>query len=249
VRNAACAIALGCCGLLAAAEPPPRLDLRALEQEMARHPAEAISIARRATEDLSPRSENFQKVFAKAAEIQEGRLTALSEAQVIELANLRQQTLADAAGARRVRQDWLQSRERALADNDAPGRVALARLWLRWLDEREAAARLCQQALRLDPDLTAAQRLLLDDLGYRQVGKEWVTGPGAGNPGRIRPGMTAAEVRASLGQPHRIARQILFRRYLEQWTFEGPTRMVLEFDCLKGQEPRVLTVHAPTARP
>src|SRR5262249_42076995 len=205
------AVALACCTLVTMstgrAEPPnPPVDLRALEQEMSRFPAEAINIARRATENLPPRSEAFQKVFAKAAEVQERRLTALSEAQVVELANLYQQTLGDAAAARRVRQDWLKARERSLADNDAPGRVALARLWLTWLGEREAAARLCLHALRLDPDLPAAERMLRDHLGYRLVGKEWVAGPGVANPARVRPGMTAAEVVAGLGQPQRVAR-------------------------------------------
>jgi hypothetical protein len=232
------------------AEPPgPPVDLRALEREMARFPAEAINIARRATENLPPRSEAFRKVFAKAAEVQEQRLTALSEAQVVELANLHQQTLADAAAAQRVRQNWLKARERGLTDNDAPGRVALARLWLNWLGEREAAARLCQNALRLDPDLPAAERMLREDLGYRLVGNDWVAGQGAAKPGRVGRGMTTAEVIAALGQPQRIDRQILSQHYLEQWTYETPARLVLEFDCRKGQEPRVLTVHAPTALP
>jgi hypothetical protein len=245
---------LTCWALLVAgggpAEPPaPRLDLRALEQEMNRHPAEAINIARRETQDLPPRSEPFLKAFAKAAEIQERRLATLSEAQVTELANVHRQTLGDAAAARRVQQNWLRARERALAGNDAPARVALARLWLTWLADRKTAARLCQEALRLDPDLTAAERMLRDDLHYRLVDRQWVPGPTAGNPAPVRPGMTQAEVIASLGQPQQIARQVLFRRYLEQWTYAAPSRVVIEFDCLKGQDPRVLTVHAPTVRP
>jgi hypothetical protein len=219
---------------------------------MLRHPAEAINIARRATDGLPTGSDAFKQAFAKAAEVQEKRLGTLTEAQVAELASVHLQTLADPAAARRVQENWLRGRERVLGENDGPGRLALARLWFRWLREREAAARLCQQALRVAPDLSAAEQMLREDLRYRRVGMEWVAdpqGPLPLKPAQIRPGMTASEVIESLGQPQRVARQILFRRYLEQWTYDAPAGLVLELDCLRGQDPRVLTVHAPAVRP
>jgi hypothetical protein len=228
------------------------VDLSTLEREMLLHPTEAINIARRASDGLQASSDAFKRVFAKAAEVQEKRLGTLSEAQVTELASVHLQTLADPPSARRVQENWLKARERMLADNDGPGRLAVARLWFRWLRERAAAARLCQEALRVAPDLVAAEQMLRDDLRYRLVRTDWVAdpqGPAPLKPAQVRPGMTAAEVVEGLGQPQRIARQVLFRRFLEQWSYDTPPGLVIEFDCLKGQDSRVLTVHSPPARP
>jgi len=60
---------------------------------------------------------------------------------------------------------------------------------------------------------------------------------------RLR-GMSQAQVRQFLGPAKRIARQILYRRYLEQWLYEGPRAVRIEFDCVRGNEPQILTVHA-----
>jgi hypothetical protein len=64
---------------------------------------------------------------------------------------------------------------------------------------------------------------------------------------RLRPGVAQAEVRRLLGPPRRVARQILYKHYLEQWVYDGPDPLRIEFDCVRGQEPQILTVHAPTA--
>jgi hypothetical protein len=58
----------------------------------------------------------------------------------------------------------------------------------------------------------------------------------------VRPGMTGMEVQNLLGKPDRVARQILYRRYLEQWTYERPS-LLIEFHGSKGQEVYVQTVH------
>jgi len=55
-------------------------------------------------------------------------------------------------------------------------------------------------------------------------------------------GMTAAAVRAKYGAPKRIARQILYRRHLEVWTYDGPTPLQIEFDCPRGEDATVLSV-------
>src|SRR2546423_133607 len=66
----------------------------------------------------------------------------------------------------------------------------------------------------------------------------------------LKPGMMQAEVRRLRGEPKRVARQILYRRYLEQWVYEGPNAVRVEFDCVRGKEPQILTVHPLTpARP
>lgn len=61
---------------------------------------------------------------------------------------------------------------------------------------------------------------------------------------QLRPGMTPVEVRALFGgAPSRIARQFLYRRHLEIWTYELPTPVFIEISCMRGEEPRVLRVH------
>jgi hypothetical protein len=61
----------------------------------------------------------------------------------------------------------------------------------------------------------------------------------------VRRGMTPAEVRQILGPPARVARQILFRRHLEQWIYDQPEAARVEFNCVRGEEPYVLTVAHP----
>ena len=48
-------------------------------------------------------------------------------------------------------------------------------------------------------------------------------------------------------EPKRVARQILYRRYLEQWVYDGPEAMRIEFDCPRGQEPKVIAIHSLNA--
>jgi hypothetical protein len=54
---------------------------------------------------------------------------------------------------------------------------------------------------------------------------------------------TPAEVRQVLGAPRGVARQILYRRYLEQWAYDAPLPLYVVFDCHKGEEPRLQSVH------
>jgi len=108
-------------------------------------------------------------------------------------------------------------------------------------------ARLCRQAPR-NPHLTAAAIMLRDDLDDPVADDGSVpraAPPRDQNPGEgeIRVGMRAGEVRQLLGTPKRVARQVLFRRYIEQWTYERPRSLCVNFNCIKGQEPHVLGVH------
>jgi hypothetical protein len=65
------------------------------------------------------------------------------------------------------------------------------------------------------------------------------------NLANVQVGMTAEAVRKQLGRPSRRSRQILYRRFVEQWRYDDPAGLWIEFDCLKGQEPKVLAVHPP----
>jgi hypothetical protein len=50
-------------------------------------------------------------------------------------------------------------------------------------------------------------------------------------------GQSPAEVRGRLGPPLRVSRQILFGRHLEQWVYEEPRPLRVEFSCVRGEEP------------
>lgn len=60
----------------------------------------------------------------------------------------------------------------------------------------------------------------------------------------VKRDLPLSEVRDRLlGSPSQRSRQILFRRYLEQWRYDDLPGVWIEFDCVKGQEPRVTAVY------
>jgi hypothetical protein len=65
---------------------------------------------------------------------------------------------------------------------------------------------------------------------------------GPAGPADLVPGLEADQVHARLGQPTRVARQVLAYRCLEQWYY-APQQLRLVFDCPRGQKPRLLHVH------
>jgi hypothetical protein len=66
----------------------------------------------------------------------------------------------------------------------------------------------------------------------------------------VRPGQSPAEVRDRLGPPARITRQVLFRRVVEQWVYDGSRPARIEFATARGREPSVSAVlPAPPLRP
>src|SRR4051812_47744817 len=58
----------------------------------------------------------------------------------------------------------------------------------------------------------------------------------------VQKGQTATQVRQKLGPPARISRQILFRRHIEQWHYEAPPPLRIEFNCVHGEEPYVCSI-------
>jgi hypothetical protein len=46
--------------------------------------------------------------------------------------------------------------------------------------------------------------------------------------------------------PTRISRQLLYRHYLEQWSYDNPSRLWLELDYHTGREPHVIVIHLST---
>jgi hypothetical protein len=50
---------------------------------------------------------------------------------------------------------------------------------------------------------------------------------------------SAAEVTEVLGKPGKTSRQIVFRQFLEQWTYEHPLPLIITFQYRQGQPARV----------
>lgn len=55
-------------------------------------------------------------------------------------------------------------------------------------------------------------------------------------------GMSSEQVRERLGAPERVARQILYHRYREQWIYDTLLPIRLTFECPRGQKPQLLSV-------
>jgi hypothetical protein len=58
---------------------------------------------------------------------------------------------------------------------------------------------------------------------------------------------TPGEVEEVLGSAKQVSRQILYRRYLEQWTYQQPLALVVLFECRQGLQPRLLSVQVRKA--
>jgi hypothetical protein len=57
---------------------------------------------------------------------------------------------------------------------------------------------------------------------------------------KLERGMTPEQVQQRVGTPRRIARQILSHRYLEQWIYDSPFPIRIQFDCPRGQKPQLV---------
>jgi hypothetical protein len=58
---------------------------------------------------------------------------------------------------------------------------------------------------------------------------------------RLVPDQTPEQVRKLLGPPARISRQILSDHHREQWGYDRPQPVRLEFEFLRGQKARLRT--------
>jgi hypothetical protein len=61
-----------------------------------------------------------------------------------------------------------------------------------------------------------------------------------------RVAQTPSEVSEVLGPPEQVARQVLYRRYREQWSYETPVPVLVIFDVAAGDGPKILTVRPAT---
>jgi hypothetical protein len=67
-------------------------------------------------------------------------------------------------------------------------------------------------------------------------------------PTLVQKGTSASDVRQRLGRPMRIDRQILYRRHIEQWVYENPHPICVQFSCVRGEDP-IVTALLPVKGP
>lgn len=72
----------------------------------------------------------------------------------------------------------------------------------------------------------------------------WNDRPEAASPS-VRPGMSVRDVRQLAGNPVSVSRQLLYRRHIEQWVYENPQPLRVQFSCIRGEEPVVTAVLRP----
>jgi hypothetical protein len=94
------------------------------------------------------------------------------------------------------------------------------------------------------PALCAGFLLAALGLGFVSAAEEKQVPPNpAAALAKVAPGQNPEQVRETLGVgPHRIARQLLYHRYREQWTYDQPYFVRLEFDCPRGQKPQLISI-------
>lgn len=146
------------------ADPPPAPEtvFQNAKRDLDERPQEAMHLARHAAPLLQGRADLLKQLWTQAARLEEQRLLALGETEVQELAGVYETNLSDLPAAERVRRRWLKERLQKLTADDGAGRLQVARLWLRWLGEPDAAVQQTRDLLQLVP--ATAHLLRLDDL-------------------------------------------------------------------------------------
>jgi hypothetical protein len=137
-------------------------------------------------------------------------------------------TVADPAVPPRARftPDELAAHERDL------GRDPVGLLLLSRLADEPAARRLRQKVFAvLSEQRRTATQAELDTLAARLA------------RALPRAADTPFAVKELLGDPGQVARQVLYRRYLEQWSYDSPVRLCVVFDCRKGLDPSLRAVY------
>ena len=82
-----------------------------------------------------------------------------------------------------------------------------------------------------------AEKKLEDRAANNRIRASWLQQRGLG--------LSTQEVRQLLGPPEHVSSQILYRRQIEQWSYDLPASLSLIFLCTKGQMPHLQTVHSP----
>jgi tetratricopeptide (TPR) repeat protein len=190
----------------------------------------ALARAERATTLLPEKKELGARLIDKAVGQARGRLGALRQSELKELANVLRTKLNRPEEAVAVTREWLDIRKNKLNDSDALAPQTLAGLYEEMLGDTVTAVELLRKAWRIDPsskEIAEAFRIR----GFRRIQNEWVeSGPGTdGTHKEARPdtgrsraliGMTPEEVRQRMGgKPNQVCRLASQGQFIEQWIY------------------------------
>lgn len=84
-------------------------------------------------------------------------------------------------------------------------------------------------------------RYLLTVVGLLGMAVGLAGQPRPAQPPRLPPDATPSDVLREWGPPRRVARQIVDRRYREQWLYEGNPPRRVEFSHVQGEKPQLLS--------
>jgi hypothetical protein len=60
---------------------------------------------------------------------------------------------------------------------------------------------------------------------------------------KVRVGMTATDAAKHMGRPDRVSRQVFYKQKIEQWFFHDPVPTWVTLSGVRGQDPRVISIH------
>jgi hypothetical protein len=219
-----------------------------LERRIAAEPQRGLELAQAAAGPLRDRPQVVQRLIEQAVRESSRDLTALRQADALELARVYREVLHQPDRARDLLRRWLDDqRNRRLSATDAEGRVLLAQQYdaLLGAGARDTAVELLRDAWRIDPQSREVAEAFRR-FGYRKVNDQWVESPqqaeadstasisGALPTATDAPaaaaapattalrGLTPQQVRARLGgKPDHIVRTATQGQLLEQWIYRG----------------------------
>ncbi|QDT63651.1 hypothetical protein [Calycomorphotria hydatis] len=194
-------------------------------------------IAARIEKIIPERADLARRYRNRELDYRINNIANVTRAEAIQLsADLKE--VGDPIRARKVLETWLASRVKLLRQDGVPGLVRAAEETIRLIDDKQASAKLLMEAFEIAPDSKQVAEQLTR-LGYRKIGNRWlppdadaaeVTDPklAAMRSGVIDVGMSAAQVRGTLGSPDRIFRSISLSQVHEAWIYNtGGSRLVI----------------------
>lgn len=232
--------------------------VRTITSDVAADASNGFSIAEK-LDQLVPEQHVLAESYRdKALAARAKEIETLPKSELLAIAQQyrdREQTEA----AEHLIESWLVLRQRRLEADDTEGLLALSDEFRNLLKRNDRADRLLIEAWKRNPKaVDLAERL--QKAGYRLSGETWVTSAEFDarpeshlaqsiRAGRIETGMTASNVRQSLGEPQRLARAATSGVVTEVWTYDsaGSTRLTVRLKRNRRQSELTVVDVAQTA--
>src|SRR5262249_2198421 len=191
-------------------------------------------------EDIPEQHRLAESFRDRALRAQAEDVANLGRSQMLELAE-QYRELRQNKEAEKLVETWLTVRVRATDADDTEGLLELTEDYRRLLKRDDQANRLLMDAWKRNP---RAKDVIerLEKEGFHLEDDHWITAAEfdsrregkvekAIREGRVEPGMTASEVRRSLGVPPAVARAVTAGQVMEVWTYDlsNTTKLLVRF--------------------